>query len=96
MSPVGTGSVRRGPVTEATFAMPATADPVPVIGVSLGRLITSWESAVLAAGAADVTQDVLKAAVLERHGRNGNVGRGWVISRMTIADGIIDLQEAKR
>ena len=78
VSPVGTDSVRRSPVNAATFAMPAKADPVPVIGVRPGRLITSWESAVLAAGAADVTQDVLKAAVLERHGRNGNVGRGWV------------------
>jgi adenine deaminase len=55
---------------------------VPVIGVKAGLLLTSRRTAVLRVSDGelqpDLAEDVLKLAVVERHGRNGNVGLGFV------------------
>ena len=81
---VGLGSMKRGPVTAADFICRPKpgANTTPVIGVKAGLLITSRESATLAVTesglAADVDKDVLKVAVLERHGKTGDIGVGFV------------------
>jgi adenine deaminase len=81
-APPGRGSVRRPPVGAADLAVPARDGPTPVIRVVPGSLITEREAAVLpVAGGrrtADPAREILKAAVLERHGRNGNIGLGFV------------------
>ena len=70
--PVGFGSVRRSPVTAADLAPAAAGADTPVIGARPFSLITDH----LTHGALD--EPPLQLAVLERHGRNGNIGRGWV------------------
>ncbi len=79
---VGLNSVKLDPVTAAHFAHPAVATTQPVIGVLPGKIVTEFRTATLAFGTdglkADPEQDVLKIAVLARHGVNRNIGRGFV------------------
>ena len=82
--PVGLGSVRIRPVSAADFAVKSNGGdrPTPVIGVRSGRIITDRLEAVLpvAGGVVlpDPDQDVIKVAVVERHGRTGTIGLGFV------------------
>lgn len=81
-APVGYGSVKRDPVTAADFAVPGEAGGKRVIGVVRDRIIT--EALVRPVPArdgllvADPEADVLKIAVLARHGINANIGLGFV------------------
>ena len=79
---VGFGSVRRAPVTAEVFAAPASGPTGPVIGLRRNQIVTDALSLSLPCRGgcrqADPAQDVAKVAVLERHGRNGNIGRGFV------------------
>lgn len=81
-APVGYGSVKRDPVTAADFAIPGEAGEKRVIGVVRDRIIT--EALVRPVPArdgllvADPAADVLKIAVLARHGLNADVGLGFV------------------
>lgn len=81
-APVGYGSIRRAPVDAAVFRTPCAGPTGPVIGLIPRQIITETLSLTLpyhdGERRADPRQDVLKVAVLERHGRNGNVGRGFV------------------
>ncbi|HMO27527.1 MAG TPA: adenine deaminase C-terminal domain-containing protein, partial [Tepidisphaeraceae bacterium] len=65
-----------------TFRIPARGDRVRVIGSLRDQLITEHriEPAHIVDGhtAADPARDLLKIAVLERHGRSGNVGLGFI------------------
>jgi adenine deaminase len=82
VEPVGRRSVKARPVTAADFATPWSGPATPVIGVVPGRIITERLSRTLpyAGGllGVDLTQDVIRVAVVERHGKNGNIGRGFV------------------
>jgi adenine deaminase len=84
VEPVGLTSMKAKPVTAETFHVPAKANrnETPVIGVKPGLILTFRESAVLPVGETglqpDVAADVIKVAVVERHGKNGNVGHGFV------------------
>ncbi|MGA9865002.1 MAG: adenine deaminase [Acetobacteraceae bacterium] len=75
-------SVRLRPVTSRTFATPGAGPSTPVIGIIAGKIHTErlQEDLLFRGGErhADVTRDLLKVCVLERHGRNGNIGRGFV------------------
>lgn len=75
-------SVRLRSVTAADFAIPASGPGTPVIGIVPGRIITEHQHDTVpfqdGARHADPSRDLLKIAVLERHGRNGNIGRGFV------------------
>lgn len=81
-APVGLGSVKRAPVDPGLFAMSAGAATLPVIGLNPGSLVTDSLALDIARRdghlVSDPQRDVMKIAVLERHGRNGNVGRGFV------------------
>ncbi|MDR3434996.1 adenine deaminase [Telmatospirillum sp.] len=91
-APIGYGSIKRAPVDAALFRTPCAGPTGPVIGLVPQKIIT--EALVLSlpyTGGerhADPGQDVLKVAVLERHGHNGNVGRGFV-KGFGITDGAI-------
>ncbi|MEW9807082.1 adenine deaminase [Mesorhizobium sp. ZMM04-5] len=84
VEPVGLGSMKARPVSPDDFIVEARADRnwTPVIGVKPGLIITFSDSAMLATGErglqADVSADALKVAVIERHGKNGNIGRSFV------------------
>ncbi len=81
LPPVGLDSVHLRPVEPELFRVPAGA-PTPVIGVIPNALVTERLDVDLpVAGGwrvADPSRDVLKVCVLERHGRAGTVGRGFV------------------
>ncbi len=70
------------PVPAAAFVVPGDGSATPVIGIIPGKIITAHEHAALPSRDgvrhADPARDLLKVCVLERHGRNGNVGRGFV------------------
>lgn len=82
--PVGLHSVKARPVTpDAFIARPRPGqNSTPVIGVRPGLILTFREEATLPVGERglqpDLDADVIKVAVIERHGRNGNIGRGFV------------------
>ena len=84
LQPVGLDSVRlQRPVTAADFRIAASGEnETAVIGVVPGRIITEHLARSLPAGEgglqADPVSDVAKVAVVERHGQNGNIGRGFV------------------
>ncbi|MDB5474302.1 MAG: ade [Devosia sp.] len=84
VAPVGLASMKAKPVRADDFIVPARPDrnQTPVIAVKPGLILTFRDSAPLAVGdkgtLPDLAADVLKVAVIERHGRNGNIGRGFV------------------
>ena len=80
--PPGGNTMHRQPVTAEAFRIPATGAATPVIGIIPGKILTQRLEANLpyrdGLRHADPEHDLLKVCVLERHGRNGNIGRGFV------------------
>ena len=90
--PVGRGSIRLDPVTPEVFATPGSGGTTPVIGVVEGQVVTEHRRLELPAFGglrrADRARDILHVCVLARHGRNRNVGRGFV-QGMQLARGAV-------
>jgi adenine deaminase len=82
VAPVGLTSMKADPVTAETFITPAARNETPVIAVKPGLIITFRESAALRADETglqpDLDADIIKVAVIARHGVNHNIGRGFV------------------
>lgn len=82
VAPVGLASVKRAPITVADLHVAGQTKEIPVIGVTAGSIITAHYTlpVPLVSGerVADPAADILKICVLERHGRGGNIGRGFV------------------
>nr|WP_142848193.1 adenine deaminase [Telmatospirillum sp. J64-1] len=82
VEPVGLDSIKRAPITEQDLAAPASSPEGPVIGIRPGQIVTEHLTLALpykdGCRLADPERDVLKVCVLERHGKNGNIGRGFV------------------
>ena len=82
VAPMGLGSVKAREVSADDFRVSGAAAATPVIGVVPGRIITEHLTALLPRRdgfiEADPGQDVIRVAVVERHGRNGNIGLGFV------------------
>jgi adenine deaminase len=82
LEPIGLDSVRAEPVSADDFRVPGQGGEVLVIGVTAGRIITERQvfrlAPLRAALGADLAQDVIKVAVVARHGVNRNIGRGFV------------------
>jgi adenine deaminase len=84
IDPVGLASMKARPVTAASFITPAKPgqNTTPVIGVKPGLILTFRHGATLEIGdqglKPDLAADVIKVAVVERHGKNGNIGRSFV------------------
>ncbi len=80
--PTGRNSVHARRVSAQDLSAPARSGSTSVIGVVPGRIITEHLRIDLPVSEGrpqiDLSQDVLKVAVVERHGRNGNVGVGFV------------------
>lgn len=79
---VGKASVHSRRLLAADFHVVAATGETSVIGVMPGKIITQHLKRVLpsAAGKAqiDLTQDVVKVTVIERHGRNNGIATGFV------------------
>lgn len=82
VSPVGRNSVKAPKVSSIDFNVMGDGKNTPVIGLDPGKIITRHLRRDLSGkeGAVqiDVLQDVIKVAVIERHGINGNIGCGFV------------------
>jgi adenine deaminase len=79
---VGYRSVKRAPVAAGDFAVPCAGPTGPVIGLRTNQIVTDALTLTLPYRGGerhpDPAQDTAKVAVLERHGKNGNIGRGFV------------------
>jgi adenine deaminase len=82
LAPVGQGSIRRDPVAPELFAVRAAGPSGPVIGAVENSLLTEHLTLELPYQGGcrwpDPAQGVHKLCVLERHGRAGTIGRGFV------------------
>jgi adenine deaminase len=82
VAPVGLDSVKARLVKAADFGVPVAEGETPVIGVMPGKIITEHRRYRLPASgnqtAVDFANDVIKVAVIERHGKNGNHANGFV------------------
>lgn len=83
IAPVGLGSVKATPLTADAFLTPPFKGPTPVIAVDPGKIITRREDHILTAtdsdhAAPDLARDIVHLAVVARHGKNDNIGRGFV------------------
>ncbi|APO68442.1 adenine deaminase 1 [Rhizobium gallicum] len=82
VAPVGLDSVKARPVNAVHFGVPATEGETPVIGVTPGKIITEFRRHRLPAKGnqtgIDLENDIIKVAVIERHGKNGNHANGFV------------------
>ncbi|WP_018897306.1 adenine deaminase [Rhizobium sp. 2MFCol3.1] len=82
IAPVGLDSVKARPVNAAHFGVPVADGETPVIGVMPGKIITEHRRYRLPVKgnqtAVDLDNDIIKVAVIERHGKNGNHANGFV------------------
>jgi adenine deaminase len=80
--PVGLDSVRARVVKSADFGVPVTEGETPVMGVLPGKIITEYRRYRLPSSGnqttVDLANDIIKVAVIERHGKNGNHANGFV------------------
>jgi len=82
VAPVGLASVKARKVFAADFGVPARDGETSVIGVIPGKIITQHLRCRLPTvgneTALDLAEDIIKVAVIERHGKNGNHSNGFV------------------
>ncbi|MBB4566048.1 adenine deaminase [Rhizobium leucaenae] len=82
VAPVGLDSVKARPINAADFGVPVTEGESSVIGVTPGKIITQHRRYRLPVKGnqtdIDLGNDVIKVAVIERHGKNGNHANGFV------------------
>jgi adenine deaminase len=82
VAPVGLDSVKARVVKAADFGVPVAEGETPVIGVLPGKIITEHRRFRLPTSgnqtSVDLANDVIKVAVIERHGKNGNHANGFV------------------
>jgi adenine deaminase len=82
VAPVGRNSVKSKPVSSLQLQVRGSGESFSVIGVNSGKIITQHLRRDLPSHngvvVADVAQDCIKVAVIERHGINGNIGAGFV------------------
>ncbi len=82
IAPVGLTSVKARTVHAADFGVPVRDGETSVIGVIPGKIITQHLRCRLPVRgnqtALDLAEDIIKVAVIERHGKNGNHANGFV------------------
>ncbi|UJW74370.1 adenine deaminase [Rhizobium sp. SL42] len=82
VAPVGLDSVKARIVKAADFGVPVTDGETPVMGVLPGKIITEHRRYRLPSSGnqttVDLDRDIIKVAVIERHGKNGNHANGFV------------------
>ena len=82
VEPVARHSVKAAPVSPAQLRNTANRAETHIIGIEPGKIITQHlvEDMPVDGGEkrADPARDIAKIAVIERHGRNGNIATGFV------------------
>ncbi|QUS36644.1 adenine deaminase [Falsirhodobacter algicola] len=81
-APVARNSVRAPAVDASAFRHPGNIVETPVIGILPGKIITEHLTESIAPTEGDKrpdpARDLIRIAVVERHGRNGNIATGFV------------------
>ncbi|MBE9637680.1 adenine deaminase [Salipiger mangrovisoli] len=79
---VGRNSVHAPKLTAQSFRATANREETDVIGIREGQILTDHlhERVAIENGdkAPDVARDLIRIAVVERHGKNGNIAKGFV------------------
>lgn len=82
IAPVARHSVKARPITAAQFRTSGNRVETPVIGILPGKIITEHLTYDIAPQDGDkrpdIARDLVKIAVIERHGVNGNCATGFV------------------
>lgn len=82
VQPVGRGSVRAPRVSARDFRCGGNRVETPVIGILQGKIITEYLREEIAPEDGDKRpdpdRDLARIAVIERHGKNGNIATGFV------------------
>jgi len=82
IAPVALNSVKAPAITAGSFRTAGNRAQTPVIGIIQGKIITQHltEDILPQDGdkRPDITRDLVKIAVIERHGKNGNIATGFV------------------
>ncbi len=82
IAPVGRASVLAPEVTPESFRSPANTPDTHVIGILEGKIITEHQHEEIAIEDGDKRpdpkRDLIRIAVVERHGKNGNIATGFV------------------
>ena len=79
---IGRGSVSAPPLSADSFRAAANREETPVIGIREGQILTDHltETIPIEDGdkRPDPARDLIRIAVVERHGKNGNIATGFV------------------
>lgn len=79
---VGRGSVIVPPISEVSFRTSANRETTDVIGIREGQILTDHLSELIAIEDGDkrpdANRDLVRIAIVERHGKNGNIATGFV------------------
>ncbi|WP_210162437.1 adenine deaminase [Maritalea myrionectae] len=84
LEPIGLHSMKAQKTTPDQFKVPASEGKnlTPMMGVKPGLILTYREEGVLPREDGilqpDTAQDAIQVSVVERHGKNGNIGHGFV------------------
>ena len=82
LDPIGRHSVKAPPVTAQSFRHTGNREETDVIGIIEGKIITAHlhETVAITDGdkRPDPDRDLARIAVVERHGKNGNIATGFV------------------
>ena len=82
VAPVARQSVKAPNVTAESFRCPGNRAETPVIGILPGKILTEHLVEEIAPEDGDkrpdTVRDLVRIAVIERHGRNGNIATGFV------------------
>ncbi len=82
LPPIGRGSVKAPAIGAASFRATANREETPVIGIREGQILTDHltETVAIEDGdkRPDPDRDLARIAIVERHGRNGNIATGFV------------------
>jgi adenine deaminase len=80
--PIGRDSVRSRDITAQDLHIKSGGNEAHVIGIVPGKIITQHIRSEVLDGRpeanADLGRDIIKISIIERHGKNGNVGTGFV------------------
>mgnify|MGYP001792559114 CR=1 FL=1 len=82
IAPVGRRSVKAPSVAPAQFRTAANREETDVIGIREGQILTDHLTKTIAIvdgdKKPDIERDLIRIAVVERHGKNGNIATGFV------------------
>lgn len=82
IDPVARQSVKAPAITAKSFRTSGNQSETPVIGIVPGKIITELLTEEIAPEdgdkRADISRDLVKIAIIERHGKNGNIATGFV------------------